>query len=98
RNAIDGTRQMDVLEGLHSAGADHVGTDICGTSDAECQKPALGVERQRGRGPMVASLMVGEKNLATGGDPLDRPADALGRPQRQYMLGVDEILGPEPAA
>src|SRR6516164_8319466 len=47
---------------------------------------------------MVARLMVGEKNLAAGRDPFDRPADAPGRPQHQYMFGINEILGAEATA
>ena len=89
---------MDVLEGLHPAGEHQIRAGIGDAGDAQGQKMPVRVERQVGFGLMVAGLMVGEKNLAAGGDPLDRPADALGRPQDQHMLGVDEILGAEPAA
>ena len=49
-------------------------------------------------GVLVAALMVGEEHLAAGRDPLDRPPDPLRRPQQQRMLGIDKVLGAEPAA
>src|SRR6266851_1672495 len=88
---------MDILEGLHPAGADHIAADIGGTLDAQGEEAPARIERQPGFGHVVARLMVGEEDLAAGGDPLDRPADASGGPQRQYMFGVDEILSAEPA-
>ena len=97
RNAVDRSRQMDILEGLHPTGADHIGADIGDAADSQPEKASLRVERQCGLRQMVARLMVGEKHLATGGDPLDRPANPPSRPERQYVLGIDEVLGPKPA-
>ena len=97
--AIDRALQMDVLVGLHAAGAaGHIGADIGDAADAQREKPALRIERQRSIGLMVARLMVGDEALAAGGDPFDRAADALGRPQDQRMLGIDEVLRAEAAA
>ena len=98
RDAIDCARQMNILEGLHAAGADHICARVGNALDAQGEKAALRVERQCSLGHMVARLVVGEKNLAAGSDPLDRPADAPRRPEYQHMLGIDEILGAEPAA
>ncbi len=83
---------MSVLKGLHPAGAHQIRADIGGAPNPQRQKTAIGSERQRGFGVMVAGLMVGQETFAAGGDPFDRPADAPGRPQRQYMLRIDEVL------
>jgi hypothetical protein len=89
---------MDVLEGLHTPRADQIGPSIGGAVDAQCEKAAIGVERQGSLGAMIACLMVGQETLAAGGDPFDRAADAPRRPQDQHMLGIDEVLGAEAAA
>ena len=89
---------MRVLKGLHPAGADQIGAGIGGALDPQRQEAALGVERQRRFGRLVAGLMVGEKDLAAAGDPLDRAADPPGRPQHQHVLGIDEVLGAKAAA
>ncbi len=89
---------MRILEGLHAAGADQICPDIGGAGDAQRQKTAVRIQRQSRLGNLIARLVVGEENLAAGGDPFDRAADPPGRPQYQHMLGVDEILGAEAAA
>src|SRR5262249_59693006 len=64
----------------------------------QCQKTPVGIERELGLCLMIASLMVGEEDLAAPGDPFDLSADPLRRPRDQHLLGVDEILGAEAAA
>ena len=47
---------------------------------------------------VVAPMRVGKERLAAVADPFHRPADALRRPQRHHLFGIDEDLGPEAAA
>ena len=89
---------MGVLEGLHAPRADQIGPGIGGAVDAQCQKAAGGIQRQGSLGAMITRLMVGEETFAAGGDPFDRAADALRRPEDQHMLGINEVLGTEAAA
>ncbi len=89
---------MNVLERLHPAGADQVGPDIGSALDFERQKPTPCIERQGRVGDVVARLMVGKQDLATGGDPFDRAPDPLCRPRDQHVLGIDEVLGAKAAA
>ena len=82
RDAIDRAGQECVLKGLHGGGAaGEIGAEIGFALDPQRQKLALGVERQRRLGALVAALMVGEEDLAARRDPFDRAADTLRRPR-----------------
>ena len=72
----------------------HVGCRI----DAQREKLPVLVERQLGRGDVIASVRVRQKRLAALGGPLDRPADALARPHERGLLRIQIDLGAEAAA
>ena len=60
RDRVGRALQMDVLVGLHPAGAaDQIGAEIGVAADAQRQEAALGVQRQFRLGLMVARLVVG---------------------------------------
>ena len=59
---------------------------------------AFGVERHLGVGDVIAAMRVGEKRFGAIRDPFHRPADALRRPQRHDLFGIDENLRAEAAA
>ena len=75
-----------------------VGAHVGDRLDAQREEVALRVERQLGRGDVVAAVRVGEERLAALGGPLDRPADPLARPDQGDVLGVEEDLRAEAAA
>lgn len=75
-----------------------VGAEIGPRLHLQPEEAALGVEGEVGAGDVVATLGVGQEGFLPLGDPLDRPADLLGRPGHQDMLRVEKDLHPEAAA
>ena len=58
----------------------------------------VGVEREPGRGHVVAAHHVGDEGLAALAGPLDRPPDLSGREREQRVFRIREGLGAEAAA
>ena len=99
RNIVDTTLQMRILKGLQRTGAAaHICADVGDTIDAQTEKPAVGIQRQRCARQMIARLMIADEHLAPAGDPFHRPAASFRRPWDQRLLGIGEILGAEAAA
>jgi hypothetical protein len=46
----------------------------------------------------VSGGVIAQEDLAAAGDPLYRPADAAGGPQKQHVLYISEVLGAKAAA
>ena len=65
---------------------------------AHGEELAVLVERQLGVGHVIAAMRVGQERLAALGCPLDRPADALARPDERGLLRIQIDLGAEAAA
>ncbi len=75
---------MRVLEGLHPArAARHVRAEIGDALDPQRQEASVRVQGESRFGLVVTRLMVGEKHLAAGRDPLDRPAHAACGPRHE---------------
>ena len=76
----------------------HIGAEIGDGLDAKTENLAVGIEGHLGVGDMIAPVGVGEERLRAVGHPFHRPPDALGRPQRHDLFGVNENLRAEAAA
>ena len=76
----------------------HIGAEIGDGLGAQADDLAVAVERHFGVGDVIAAMRVGEKRFRAIGGPFHRPADALRRPQRHDLLGIDEDLRAEAAA
>ncbi len=64
----------------------------------QCEKPAVAVEREFGVDDAAPALLVGRQPLASFGNPPHRPANDLGRPQRQRVFRIAAALHAESAA
>ena len=76
----------------------HVGAEIGDGVHPQAGDLAVLVDGELGMGDVVAAMRVGQEGLGAVARPLDRPADALGRPDADRLLGIDEDLGAEAAA
>ena len=68
------------------------------SAPAQCQEPAIRVERQLGIDLLVATLIVAEQRLRARRNPFDRPADAARRPDEDGLLGIGLALHAKAAA
>ena len=96
---VDPDERDDIAEGGEEVpvGRD-VGADIGERLRPEAEKASVGVERQLRLGDIVARVLVGGDGLAALARPLDGPADLLGGPEHEAVLGVLPALGAEAAA
>ena len=59
---------------------------------------AVPVERQLAHGDVVAAHIVAQERLAALADPFHGPAELACGIEHQHLLGVERVLGAEPAA
>ena len=75
-----------------------VGADIAGVGAAQGEEAAVRVEGQLHGRDQIARLVVGEEHLAPVAGPLNRAAEAPGRPDHKRVLGVGAVAGAVVAA
>jgi hypothetical protein len=75
-----------------------ISADIGDGVDAERQEASVGIKRELGDSGVVAPLIVGEKTLAAGGDPVDGTAELACRNHQRRIFRIDRRLQAEAAA
>ena len=84
---VDRGRGVDAGEAAHVVGRGaraarrEIGADVHLERDAQAEEAAARVERQLGRGHVVAAVLVAEEALAAARRPLHRPARGASRPR-----------------
>jgi hypothetical protein len=92
-------QQGRVQDGRHARREGRqVGAHVRDRLHAQREEVALRVGRELGGGHVVAAVRIGQERLAAFGRPLDRPADALARPDERGLFRVQEDLRAEAAA
>ena len=98
RRRVDPGDAADVVGARPGAPRREIGADVERDRHAQRQEFPVRVQRQLGGRDVVAAVLVGDEALAPIGRPLDRPPEALGRPQHQHRLGIHAALHAEASA